>query len=82
MDRPIPDDKEIQLSFSRMGFVTSSPNVTAVLKRAWKAADASDVTVLLQGETGSGKQVLAQGIHRLDRKRSTHPFVTVHCSLH
>jgi two-component system response regulator PilR (NtrC family) len=73
-------DEEIQLSFSRLGFVTRSPNVTAMLCRARKTADASDVTVLLEGETGSGKQVLAQGIHELDRKRAQHPFITVHCS--
>ena len=52
----------------------------SVLRRACKAADASDITVLLQGETGSGKQVLAEGIHALDQKRSAHPFITVHCS--
>jgi transcriptional regulator with PAS, ATPase and Fis domain len=80
MDRPTPHDAEIQLSFGRLGFVTCSPNVTTVLRGARNAADASDVTVLLQGDTGSGKQVLAQGIHQLDRKRCTHPFVTVHCS--
>jgi two-component system, NtrC family, response regulator PilR len=80
MDRHIYDDEGIQLSFSRVGFVTCKPSVTAVLRRAWKAADASDVTVLIQGETGSGKQVLAQGIHELDRKRSSRPFITVHCS--
>ncbi len=36
--------------------------------------------MLLQGETGTGKQVLARAIHRLDEKRSKFPFVTVHCS--
>ena len=76
MDRPTGDDEGIRLSFCRLGLVTCSPNVMAVLRRAWKAADASDVTVLLQGETGTGKQVLAQGIHKIDRKRSAHPFVT------
>jgi two-component system response regulator PilR (NtrC family) len=80
MDRPSADDEEIQRCFSRLGFVTCSPKVTSVLRRARKAANASDVNVLLQGETGSGKQVLARGIHELDEKRGTHPFVTVHCS--
>ncbi len=80
MDRPTADDEEIQHSFGQLGFVTCSPNVTSVLRRAQKAANASDVTVLLQGETGSGKQVLAHGIHELDEKRGAHPFVTVHCS--
>jgi DNA-binding NtrC family response regulator len=51
-----------------------------LLRRAHKAAKVSDVTVLLEGETGTGKQVLAQAIHKLDQKRRACSFVTVHCS--
>jgi two-component system response regulator PilR (NtrC family) len=50
------------------------------LQSAYKAAQVSDTTVLLQGETGTGKQVLARAIHALDQKRCTFGFVTVHCS--
>jgi transcriptional regulator with GAF, ATPase, and Fis domain len=39
----------------------------------------SDITVLLEGETGTGKQVLALAIHRLDQKRKAYPFITMHC---
>jgi transcriptional regulator with PAS, ATPase and Fis domain len=73
-------DHELQSEFARLGFVTTSPSVLSVLRRADKAAHVSDVTVLLEGETGTGKQVLAQGIHQLDQKRKALPFVTVHCS--
>lgn len=51
-----------------------------VLQRAHKAAQVSDATVLLQGETGAGKQVLARAIHGLDAKRRSFPFVTLNCS--
>ena len=51
-----------------------------VLHCAYKAAQVSDATVLLQGETGTGKQVLARAIHSLDQKRCRFAFVTVHCS--
>jgi len=80
MDKLKTADQGVQESFGQLGFITRSPNVVAMLRRAHKVASASDVTVLLQGETGTGKQVLAQGIHQLDEKRSKHPFVTVHCS--
>lgn len=52
----------------------------SVLHCAYKAAQVSDATVLLQGETGTGKQVLAHAIHSLDQKRCRFAFVTVHCS--
>ena len=73
-------DEELRSTFASLGFITSSGAVTGLLRRAKKAADISDVTVLLDGETGTGKQVLAQAIHRLDQKRGGLAFVTVHCS--
>lgn len=75
-----PPDDELRATFARLGFITCSPAITPVLRRAQKAAKVSDVTVLLEGETGTGKQVLAQAIHKLDQKRRTFPFVTLHCS--
>jgi two-component system response regulator PilR (NtrC family) len=54
--------------------------MNAVLQCAYKAAQVSDTTVLLQGETGTGKQILARAIHALDQKRRPYAFVTVHCS--
>src|SRR5262245_17348259 len=74
-----PDDNLLKI-FASIGFVTASPNMISVLRRTQRAAAASDITVLLEGETGTGKQVLAHGIHRLDQKRNAFPFVTVHCS--
>jgi two-component system response regulator PilR (NtrC family) len=71
---------ELRETFARLGFVTASDAMVPVLQQALKAASASDVTVLLEGETGTGKQVLAQAIHQLDPKRSSFPFVTAHCS--
>ncbi len=73
-------ERSLHETFEQLGFVTSSHDVLALLRRAYQAAQVSDVTVLLEGETGTGKQVLAQSIHRLDQKRKAHPFVTVHCS--
>lgn len=73
-------DGELQQIFNDFGIISNSLNLLTVLRRAHKAAEVSDVTVLIQGETGTGKQLLAQGIHRLDQKRRQFPFVTVHCS--
>ncbi len=73
-------DYELRRIFGELGFVALSEPMVGVLQQAAKAACLSDITVLLEGETGTGKQVLANAIHRLDQKRRSHPFVTVHCS--
>jgi two-component system, NtrC family, response regulator AlgB len=54
------------------------PVMQQLLERAERAA-ASDETILLTGESGTGKDVLAQQIHRWSR-RAKFPFVTVGCS--
>jgi transcriptional regulator with GAF, ATPase, and Fis domain len=76
----LPEPEKLREIFSALGFVTTSTRTTSVLERAYKAAQASDTTILLQGETGTGKQVLARAIHSLDEKRGKFPFVTIHCS--
>jgi DNA-binding NtrC family response regulator len=76
----IPSAEKLRDIFCRLGFVTNCRNMDPVLQCAYKAAQVSDTTVLLQGETGTGKQVLARAIHSLDQKRCHFAFVTVHCS--
>ena len=73
-------DRDLFVLFKIHGFVTASVAMLPLLQLSRKAATVSDITVLLEGETGTGKQVLAQAIHSLDEKRRSFPFVTVHCS--
>jgi transcriptional regulator with PAS, ATPase and Fis domain len=74
---PLPDF-ELRVLFAELGCHTASASMLPVLRLAQKASCVSDITVLIEGETGTGKQVLANAIHKLDRKRSPFPFVTVH----
>jgi transcriptional regulator with PAS, ATPase and Fis domain len=76
----LPPDVDLLSIFEGLGFVTGSLAMAPLLRQAYKAAEASDITVLLEGETGTGKQILAHGIHQLDQKRNAFPFITVHCS--
>ena len=58
--------------------VGTSPALTAVLSRVSKVA-ASDSTVLITGETGTGKELVARAIHRRSH-RSSKAFVAVNCA--
>jgi two-component system NtrC family response regulator len=54
-----------------------SKNLLYVLDVTDRAAQ-SDVTVLIRGETGTGKELIARGIHR-NGDRKAKPFVIVNC---
>jgi DNA-binding NtrC family response regulator len=57
--------------------ITRSPRMHAVLKTAEKAA-ASAIPVLIEGESGVGKELIARAIHGSGERRSK-PFVAVNC---
>ncbi len=58
--------------------VGDSPALRTVLSRVSKVAPASS-TVLVTGETGTGKELIARAIHRRSR-RCSRPFVSVNCA--
>ncbi len=58
--------------------VGTSPPLQAVLSRVSKVA-CTDSTVLITGETGTGKELIARAIHRRSH-RSAGAFVSVNCA--
>ena len=61
-----------------MPCIAESPAMQQLLDQLRQIAD-SDATILLEGESGVGKEVCARQIHRFS-KRANKPFVTVNCS--
>jgi two-component system response regulator AtoC len=60
------------------GFVTQDPATKQLLATLGRAA-ASDLPVLVQGETGTGKELLARAIHE-GSPRSAQAFVPLNCA--
>jgi two-component system response regulator GlrR len=61
----------------RAGIVSRSSAMAELLAEA-KLVAGSDASVLIRGESGSGKEVLAKAIHKAS-PRATRPFVAVNC---
>ncbi|HEU0140744.1 MAG TPA: sigma-54 dependent transcriptional regulator [Bryobacteraceae bacterium] len=58
--------------------IGSSPKMIAIYKVVSRVAP-TDATILLEGETGTGKELVARMIHR-NSARAEHPFVPVDCA--
>jgi len=82
----IKDENEIRKNFAK-GFTTkytfkdltySSPIMRDLAKKVIKYST-TDSTILINGETGTGKEIIAQSIHNMgDRARG--PFVSINCA--
>jgi transcriptional regulator with GAF, ATPase, and Fis domain len=70
--------EEITLQCGHESFIGQSKAIQRILIQAEQVA-ATDATVLVLGETGTGKELLAQEIHKLSRRRGA-PMVTVNCA--
>ncbi|MDR0870980.1 MAG: sigma-54 dependent transcriptional regulator [Planctomycetaceae bacterium] len=63
--------------FGFTGVLGNSPSMLALIERLKRIAP-TDATVLIQGETGTGKELFAQSIHQ-NSPRKNKPFVALNC---
>jgi two-component system, NtrC family, response regulator AlgB len=70
-------EEQVRAAVPEADLRTEEESMRRVLEVAFKAA-ASDATVLLRGESGTGKSVLARAIHARSR-RAAAALITVNC---
>ncbi len=70
------DEIRTEMNFAQI--IGNSASLRRVLKRVETVAP-TDSTVLIYGETGTGKELIARGIHDLSPRRSK-PFVKLNCA--
>ncbi len=71
------DEKEDSVSF-RNNFITGNSKTIQNVMQHVKLVAPTDLTVLIEGETGSGKEFIAKAIHYASPRRDK-PFVAVDC---
>jgi two-component system response regulator HydG len=70
--------RRLDEKFGFEGVIGSSPQMQGLIERLKRIAP-TDATVLIQGETGTGKELVAQAIHQ-NSSRKTKPFVALNCA--
>jgi transcriptional regulator with PAS, ATPase and Fis domain len=73
------EQEQLRTTFTNLGIVGGSDAMLAVFRWARRVSGLSDLHVLITGETGTGKQLLAEALHALDPKRRDGPFVALNC---
>ncbi|MEI6240892.1 MAG: sigma-54 dependent transcriptional regulator [Planctomycetia bacterium] len=71
-------NRRLDEKFGFEGVVGSSPQMLSLIERLKRIAP-TDATVLIQGETGTGKELVAQAIHQ-NSPRKLKPFVALNCA--
>jgi len=69
--------RELRSSFQQGDMVSRSPLMKKIFTVLPRIAE-SDSTVLIEGETGTGKEILAKALHDLSPRR-VKPFVAINC---
>jgi two-component system response regulator HydG len=70
--------RRLDEKFGFEGVIGNSPQMYEVIDKLRRIAP-TDATVLIQGETGTGKELVAQAIHQ-NSPRKNRPFVALNCA--
>ncbi len=68
----------VQLANASQGDMIGSSGVMKAVFKVMRRLAPTDLTVLIQGETGTGKELVAREIHRLS-ERTRKPYISLNC---
>jgi len=74
------EDERTKAQMKALGIVGLSSKIISVFRWVVRVSGLSDFPVLINGETGTGKELIANALYRLDAKRSKGPFIAANCS--
>ena len=73
------EEEQVKEQMKELGIVGESYKMMSVLRWVVRVSALSDFPVLINGETGTGKELVANALHRLDTKRHAGPFIVANC---
>jgi transcriptional regulator with PAS, ATPase and Fis domain len=73
------EEEQIKARMKELGIVGESHEMMSILRWVMRVSALSDFPVLINGETGTGKELVANALHRLDPKRRAGPFIVANC---
>ena len=73
-----PEIRKNKVNSSPLDFIVGKSVQSQTVQRYIELIAPSDMSVIINGETGTGKEFVAQSIHR-HSKRSSYPFVAIDC---
>jgi transcriptional regulator with GAF, ATPase, and Fis domain len=76
----LSEEDRITHLMKMLGIVGESQAIRSVFRTILRVSQLSDLPILLTGETGTGKELLARAIHQLDPKRCNAPCVALNCA--
>ncbi len=74
------EELRVRQQMTQLGIVGTSAQMLSVFRSIVRFSTLSDFPVLITGETGTGKELIANSLHRLDTKRSKGSFIVANCS--